>query len=267
VSEPISGVVEVITPSIGQLIVGLDGSEVVVAGESRSLATARTEVENGIEVRKPSVDVRFHKPGLVDRTLRIAVQPEAAYLFLMIGLALITFEFYAAGPGLAAAVGVVALLLAGYGLASLPVNWWALALSLVGIALYLFEFQRNALGVPSLIGTVLLVVGGLLLNRGAPQVVVAWWAVALTVAFTALFFGVALTTVARARFSTPTIGRDRLIGGRGSAETTLDPDGVVVIDGARWRARARRGAGLGPGDPIVVIAIDGVILEVESKVD
>ncbi len=265
VSEPIEGVVDVVSPSIGQLIVGLDGTEVLVGGAPVVLETAVVEIEDGQEVTKPAAEVRFLKPGIVDRTLRISLQPEAAFLLLMIGLALIVFEFYAAGPGVAAAVGVASILLSGYGLAALPVNWWAVALALVGIALFVFEAQRNALGLPGLAGSGLLVAGGLLLNRGAPQIDVTWWAVLLTVAATGLFFAVALTTVARARFSTQTIGRDRLIGTRGEVESALDPEGVVVIEGSRWRARARRGAGLRPGDPIEVIGIDGVVLEVEPS--
>jgi membrane-bound serine protease (ClpP class) len=265
VSEPIEDVVDVVSPSIGQLIVGLDGTEVAVGDTSVVLETASTELEDGLEVTRPAAEVRFIKPGIVDRTLRIALQPETAFLLLVMGLALVVFEFFAAGPGVAAAGGVASILLAGYGLATLPVNWWAVALALVGIALYVFEAQRNALGFPALVGTGLLVSGGLFLNAGGPQIEVTWWAVALTVAATALFFSVALTTVARARFSTHTIGRAGLIGTRGTAESALDPEGVVVIDGSRWRARARRGAGLGSGDVIEVIGIDGVVLEVEPS--
>lgn len=263
VSGPIDGVIDVVTPSIGQLVVGLDGLEVEVDGTRKTLATARVEIEDGLEVVKPAAEVRFRKPGLVDRILRFPLSPETAYLLLMIGLALIVFEFFAAGPGLAAAVGVLALLLSGSGYATLPVNWWAAALALAGVAGYVVDVQRHAVGLTSILGTGLLLVGGLLMTRGAPQVEVAWWAIVLIVAATALFFGVGMTTVARARFSTPTIGRTHLIGATGSALSALNPDGVVVIDEARWVARARRGAGIGPGDRIEVVAIDGLVLEVE----
>ena len=78
----------------------------------------------------------------------------------------------------------------------------------------------------------------------------------------ALFYGFALTTVVRSRFSTLTIGREYLVGKIGTAETDFDPEGVVVVDGARWRARSHRAAGLGPGDPIQVMEVSGILLEV-----
>jgi membrane-bound serine protease (ClpP class) len=265
VEIPIEGMVDVTAPSIGQFIVGLDGSTLEVRGEAVTLKTARVEIEDGIEVVRPGADVRFHKPGLVTRFLRITIRPEAAFLFLVLGLAFVVFEFYAAGPGVAAVVGAVALFLSGYGLATLPTWWPAAAATVAGIVLYTVDFQRNTLGLSSLAGTGLLLFGGLTLIDAAPQITISWWPVVLVVAGTALFFGFGLTTVARARFSTPTIGREHLLGRTGSAETSLDPEGIVVVDGARWRARTRRAAPIGPGEVVAVRGVDGVVLEVEPR--
>jgi membrane-bound serine protease (ClpP class) len=179
------------------------------------------------------------------------------------GLSLVAFEFYAAGPGLAAAVAVVCLLLGGYGLAVLPVRWWAVALVPVGLVLYTADFQRNDLGWKSVLGTAALTIGGLFFVDAAPQIVVSWWIVLLTVLGTALWFGFALTTVVRARFSTQTIGRDHLVGRTGRAESSIEPDGTVVVDGARWRARASRVSGIEEGDVVEVVAVDGVVLLVD----
>ena len=266
VEDPISGLVDIVSPSIGQFVVGLDGMQVEVRGVTVTLETARVDVaDDGSEVVTPSADVRFRKPGLIDRTLRLAIQPEAAFLFLVAGLALVAFEFYAAGPGIAAAVGVASLLIAGYGLAVLPVNWWAVAATVAGVGAYTVDFQRNDLGWRSLLGTALLAYGGLRLVEAAPQMGVLWWPVALVVLAAMLWFGVALTTVVRSRFSTVTIGREHLVGRTGRAESALDPEGVVVVDGARWRARARRAARIAAGDRVVVAGVDGVVLDVEPE--
>jgi membrane-bound serine protease (ClpP class) len=264
VDGPIPGLVDVVSPSIGQFVVGLDGTQLQVRGETATLATAQVTVaDDGTEVITPSVDVRFRKPGLVDRTLRLAIQPEAAFLFLVAGLALVVFEFYAAGPGIAAAVGVASLLIAGYGLAVLPVNWWAVAAAVAGIGLYTADFQRNDLGWRSLAGTAALVYGGLRIVEAGPQMTVVWWPVAVVVVAAMLWFGFALTTVVRSRFATVTIGREHLVGKAGRAETDLDPEGVVVVDGARWRARARRAAAISAGDDVVVTAVEGIVLDVD----
>ena len=254
--------ISVITPTIGQFIIGLDG-ETISGAEPVVLETARTiTVEGGIEVRVPSVEVRFLKPGLFTRFLRLASRPEATFFFLLIGLAAITFEFYAAGAGVAAAIGALSLFLAGYGFATLPMSWLGVALTLMGALAYTIELQRNQVGPVSLAGTVLLVFGGLRLTDTGPQYPPRWWAITLTVAGIALFYGFAVTTVVRARFSTRTIGREQLVGRTGIAETDFDPMGVVLVDGARWQARSHRAAGIGPGDPIEVFEVKGIMLEV-----
>jgi membrane-bound serine protease (ClpP class) len=263
VAAPDGALVDVVAPSIGQFVVGLNGREVVVGGVTVVLDTARTEVVDGVERLVPSTPVRFVSEGLIDRVLHVAIRPEAAFFFLLAGLALAVFEFYAAGPGLAAAVGAVSLLLAGYGLAVMPTWWPALPAVLAGVVLYVFDLQRNDLAWRSILGTALLLFAGFRLVDGAPQLVPVWWAVILIVIGTALFFGFALTTVVRARFSTDTIGRTHLIGRRGVAVGAISPDGEVEVDGVRWRARSTRRSGIGSGDAVVVARIDGVVLEVE----
>lgn len=261
--DPVPGVVDVVSPSIGQFVVGLHGMSVAAGGTTVVLDTAAEDVDDdGASVTVPSAEVRFSKPGVVTRTLRIAVHPEAAFFFLLAGLALVAFEFYSAGPGVAAVVGMALLLLSGYGMAVLPVRWWAVALALAGLLLYTVEFQRNDLGWKSLLGTGALIASGLWFIDGSGQLTPVWWGVLLAVATVAFFFGVALTTVVRARFSTVTIGREGFVGRTGTAVSAFDPDGVVDVDGARWRASSYRAAGIAPGDAVTVVAVEGITLEV-----
>lgn len=263
-SEGIPGLVDIIEPSLGQFIVALDGMTVLVGDEPVTLVTAQRGVEDGQETVSP-IPVTFIEPGVVDRTLRLAVSPDAAFFFLVLGLALAAFEFYAAGPGLAAAVAAVCLLLAGYGIAVLPVWWPAIAAVLVGVWLYVVEFQRNDLGWKSLLGTALLVGGGLRFVDASPQMAATWWVVAIVVAGTALFFAFALTTVVRARFSTQTIGREHLVGRIGTATGSIAPEGIVIVDGAEWRASSTRASGIEKGDRVRVTKVVGVVLEVERE--
>jgi membrane protein implicated in regulation of membrane protease activity len=77
------------------------------------------------------------------------------------------------------------------------------------------------------------------------------------------FFLLAMPTVGRARFSTPTMGRDYLIGRRGNARVDLTPDGVVDVDGAQWPATTHREAAIHAGEPVTVTGVVGWQLEVE----
>jgi membrane-bound serine protease (ClpP class) len=264
VTEPIEGIVDLVVPSIGQLVTGVDGMSLDVNGETTTLQTAVEEIdEDGVTVLRPVAETRFRSPGLLTTTLRLAVNPDVAFFFLVAGIAVAVFEFYAAGAGIMAAVAVLSLLIAGYGLVELPMRWWALGATLLGLGLYTADFQRNDLGWRSLAGTVLLVTGGWWFIDASPQISSSWWVVLLVVLFAALFFGIGMTAVVRARYSTTTIGREQLVGRRGTAEDDLRPEGVIVVDGARWQARAHRAAGIASGDEVEVVAVSGVTLEVD----
>jgi membrane-bound serine protease (ClpP class) len=54
-----------------------------------------------------------------------------------------------------------------------------------------------------------------------------------------------------------------MIGEVGETHTALTPDGVVVVRGAPWRARVRRGRKIEAGLPVKVVAVDRLVLEVE----
>jgi len=85
------------------------------------------------------------------------------------------------------------------------------------------------------------------------------------IGLTVLFFVWGMTAAVRARFSTPTVGREGMVGRLGTAEVPIDPDGIAMIDGARWRARTNRATPLAAGDPVRVVEIDGLVLEVEPE--
>jgi membrane-bound serine protease (ClpP class) len=78
-----------------------------------------------------------------------------------------------------------------------------------------------------------------------------------------LAFVVGMPSMVRSRFATPTIGREWMVGEVGEVVEAVDPDGVVSVGDARWRARTNRATPVPTGEPVRVVAIDGVTLEVE----
>jgi membrane-bound serine protease (ClpP class) len=72
-----------------------------------------------------------------------------------------------------------------------------------------------------------------------------------------------MPAMVRTRFSTPTIGREWMIGEEGEAVTNVSPDGVVRVRGGLWRARTNRATPIPLHGPVRVVEVDGLLLEVE----
>ncbi|HEX2039688.1 MAG TPA: NfeD family protein [Acidimicrobiales bacterium] len=244
-------------PTLGDFIVDLDGE--AVAG--RTLETSEVVREPGQDPRRrPTVDVRFSKLGLLPRLLHTAASPSVAYVLFVTGLALVVFELYTAGIGVAAVVGVLFLALAGFGLAELPTRLWAVGLLGLGVAGYAVDVQAGAPRAWTVIGTVSLAVGTIGLYDGVSS---SWVVRTLVVAGVALFMVAGMPSMVRARFATPTIGRESMVGEVGAALVDVAPEGTVEVRGAPWRARTNRATPITAGEPVRVVGIDGLLLEVE----
>jgi membrane-bound serine protease (ClpP class) len=250
---------------LGDLVVGLDNKTVQTAAGPRHLSTA-TVIGTGKDRRlQPNQDVRFSKLGLGDQLLHTLGGPWVAYMLFVAGLALLVFEFYTASIGIAGVVGALALVGGMTGFSHLPVEWWAIGLLMFGIFGFTVDVQAGTLGVWTAIGGVALVAGSLTLYGGSSRLDPTWWSIVIVCGLTAVFMVGGMTAMIRSRFATPTVGREGLVGEMGTAEVAVDPDGVVQLRGARWRARTNRATPIAVGDAVRVVSIDGLVLEVEPE--
>ncbi|MGZ4736280.1 MAG: NfeD family protein [Acidimicrobiia bacterium] len=252
-------------PTLGDFIVNLDKKTVHTASGPVKLSTAKVVGKGQDRRRQPNQVIRFRKLDLANQAVHTLISPSIAYLLLVVGLALIVFEFFTISVGLAGGAGAIALIGAFVGFSHLPVTWWALGLILVAMIGYAIDVQAGRPLAWTVIGTVLLVVGSLFLYGGSSRLDVPWWVLVLMIVSTVAFMVGAMPVAVRSRFSTPTIGREGFIGELGDAAVDVAPDGVVVVRGARWRARTNRATPIRSGDRIRVIEVDGLVLEVEPE--
>jgi membrane-bound serine protease (ClpP class) len=258
-----AGAINTVEPTVGELIVSLDGRAVPTASGPKLLSTATVVGEGLGRRRQPNQEVRFDRLDVANQLLHTLISPSIAYLLFVAGLALIVFEFYTCGIGLAGLAGAAALVGALVGFSHLPVAWWAAGLLMLAVFGFAVDVQAGGLGVWTFIGSGALVAGSLTLYGGDARLNPPWWVLAIVMVGTALFMLGAMTAVIRSRFSTPTIGREGIVGEEGRAEVDVAPDGVVLIQGARWRARTNRATPIDAGDPVRVVAVEGLVLEVE----
>ena len=249
-------------PTIANMVQAMDGYE----EDGVVIRTAEAVVTDDGNSRFDTVaPVRFSKLSLIDQLFHTVASPPVAYLLLLTGLALLIFEFFTAGVGLAGVVGATCTLLAFSGLSVLPTRSWAVVI--IGIAMLAFAIDVQV-GIPRFwtgVGMFLTVVGTWFLFRSIPGASMrpSWVALITGVGGIALTFVVGMPNMVRTRFATPTIGREWMIGELGTVIDDVNPDGVVQVGEGRWRARTNRATPVVTGDPVRVAAIDGITLEVE----
>jgi membrane-bound serine protease (ClpP class) len=245
------GLVEILAPTLADFIGQLDGRE----AKGRTISTAKSKAPF---VLRDDLDIRFRKTGLVDRTLHGLGSPSATYFFVVAGLLLLLFEFFSAGIGIAAATGAVCLALSAYGIGTLDTRPLGLGLLVLATLAFGIDIQAGSPRFWTGVGTVALAVGSLTLFDGRRP---GWLALGLVTVggLLAVLFGIPSTV--RTRFSTPTIGREDLVGAVGTATTAIDPEGTVEVRGAPWRARTFPKP-IAVGERVEVVSIEGLVLEV-----
>ena len=260
------GATDGVRPTLGELIVQLDGEKVETAAGEVTLDTAKVIGTGRDRRRQPNQVVRFARLDLGGQVLHRLISPSIAYFLFVAGLGLLVFEFFTASIGLAGLVGAICVIGGFVGFSYLPVHPWAVGLLFLAAFGFAVDAQAGSLGFWTIVAALALGTGSLFLYGGSSALGPPWW-VLLTVCLGMLLFMVGGTTaMIRARFSTPTVGREGMIGETGEAEVDVAPDGVVVIRGARWRARTNRATPILAGAAARVVAVEGLVLEVEPLV-
>jgi membrane-bound serine protease (ClpP class) len=238
------GLADNAAPTIGEFVLGLPGveSEVVDGG------------------RQPVTQARFAQLSLGGQLLHTVSSPPVAYLLFVIGLALILFEFFTAGVGVAGLVGAGCLILGCYGLAALPTNPLGVGLILFAMLGFAIDVQTGVPRVWSGIATVSFTLGSVLLYDGLS---LSWITLLVAIVGMAVAMIAGMPAMVRSRFSTPTIGREWMVGEVGTAVGRVAPDGIVTVRDAPWRARTNRATPIDAAQAVRVVSIDGLLLEVE----
>ena len=251
-------------PVLRNMLFALDGVE----ARGKTLDTVADVVDDSGQITREATTVRFFKLGFVPRLLHTVASPPSAYLLLTIGLALLVFEFFTAGIGVAGLVGAITLVLGALGASAVSASGLGLALLIAAMVAFAVDVQ---VGIPRLwtgVGMVLYIAASFTLFPEIDGLTMrpSWLTLLVGIVGIALTFVVGMPSMVRTRFATPTIGRSALVGKTGVAVGPINPTGIVLIEGAQWRARTNRSTPLSADAELRVVGIDGVTLEVEPLV-
>jgi membrane-bound serine protease (ClpP class) len=156
-------------------------------------------------------------------------------------------------------------LLAVYALAVLPTNWLALAVLVAGFGVFTLDTAVGGLGLGTATATALTAAGSWWLFSSPNSLLrVDGRLAAAGVAWSVLYFVVILTVVLRSQRQLPA-GTEALAGAGGVVRSMLNPGGIVVVEGAMWRAVLDGGGALPTGQRVKVDAVRDGILQVTAE--
>ncbi|MGH2535214.1 MAG: NfeD family protein [Thermomicrobiales bacterium] len=246
-------VVDVVAPSLPELLDEIDGMVVEVQGEQVALSTRTAEIER-------------RNMNALEGLLQLLAEPTIAYILLSLGMLGIFLELTNPGAIAPGVIGVLSLIVALFSLGTLPVNWTAVLLILFAFILFAIDLFVPSLGMLTIGGLVSFLLGSyLLIDADAPPGFevsrpVIWTVTACIVGFFLWLAG----SVLKARFRPPYTGQQALIGELGMVRRPLSPEGMVYVHGELWSAMldpAVRGE-LPAGTEVAVTAVERLRLRV-----
>jgi membrane-bound serine protease (ClpP class) len=201
------------------------------------------------------------------RILDYVSDPNIAYVLFTLGMLGMLFELYNPGTVLPGVLGSIFLILAFYGLHTLPLNYAGLLLIAVAIILFILEVKVTSYGVLTIGGVIAMLLGALMLIDIDPSIEADFLRIKLevilpAVAATALFFAFAVTKGILAQRQQPVTGLQGLVGESGVARTAIEPgrQGTVLVHGELWTAESSEP--VQSGERVRVLGGEGLRLRV-----
>lgn len=236
--------IDIVARDLNELLLLLDGRTV--------------HLENGQQVQLNTMgrDVTPIPPTIWEQFRLLLANPTVVFLLMVMGAVAIYAELANPGTTLFAGIGLVLVLGALVGLLSLPVRWISVLGLMLAFTLVALDLYVPSHGALTLVGILLLIISAMTLidTTQAPNTFVALWAIAMVVFITAVLAALSIWLILRTRNQPVSTGQEGLIGKLAEVRKRLEPDGMVFIEGALWRAISEDGD-VEPGEWVRVTAV------------
>ena len=195
----------------------------------------------------------------------LLLQPDVAYLFIVVGLILSVLALLTPGTGFIEIGAFFALAVAGYQIYSLEINPWAILVSLVGVALF-FVAVRSAKNRYSYLGaaSLALVIGSVFFFRGEETLSAVNPLLAVIVSLLSVgFLWLIATKTVDVHLKRPNHDLGVLLGSIGTAKTSVHDEGTVFVHMEDWSAQSDDE--IPAGSKVRIVGREGLILRVELE--
>jgi len=244
------GVVEIVAASMTDLMEQVDGRTIEVGGAERVLETEDIQLET-------------FEPSTLTRILGQLANPNVAFIFMLIGIYGLIFEFAnpgTIGPGV---IGVISLVIGLYSLNQLPLDYAGLALVLLGLAFMVAEAFTPSFGILGIGGLAAFIIGSMfLIDTDVPEYQLSTGVIVGTAAASGLLLVVVQGYAWRSQTRAVSAGPNPQVGETATVLDWSNGQGYVRSHSDRWHARGD--IEVKPGDQVRIKRIDGLTLIVES---
>jgi membrane-bound serine protease (ClpP class) len=243
-------VIDFVSPDVDKLLAAIDKKEVNLAGVKKKIST-KNAVINSKEM------------GTRQGILATISDPNISYILLLIGLAGLYFELSTPGAILPGVIGGISLLLAFFGLSTLPVNYTGILLIIFGVILFIAEIKVMSHGMLTVGGVVSLIFGSLLLfDTPEPALRVSLQVLIPAVVLVSGFFIVVIWMAIKAQMRKHYSGAESMVEGQGEATTDITSEGKVFFQGEYWSAQSS--VPIPKGAKVQIVKVEGLKLTVEE---
>jgi membrane-bound serine protease (ClpP class) len=222
-------------------------------------------VVDGKTLKTANGEVTEIKMSASERVFHTLWHPEVMFVLMLIAIYGIIGEMTTPGAILPGVVGAIALILALYMAAILPVN--ATGLVLIGLALMLFIFDVYAPthGVLTVGGVISFLIGSLMLfSRTDPLFRLSLGYIIPATLVTAAFFVFVIGKGLRAQLLPVRAGAETMVGKTVTTLTPIDSrGGRIFIEGEYWNAVSD--TPIDKGEVAEIAAVQGLTLKVKTK--
>jgi len=241
-------VVDLIAADLPELLKQLNGRVV----DGKTLKTTNAEVS---EIKMSASEHVFQKLW----------RPEVMFVLMLIAIYGIIGELTTPGAILPGVVGAIALVLALYLAAILPVNVTGLVLIALALMLFIFDVYAPTHGVLTVGGIISFLIGSLMLfNRADPLFRLSLSYIIPATLVTAAFFVFIIGKGLGAQRLPVRAGAETLLGKTVTALTLIDSrGGWIFVEGEHWNAISD--TPIEKGQVAEIAAVQGLTLKVKTK--
>ena len=196
--------------------------------------------------------------------MELLLDPNVAYFLLLAALVFVLIAIITPGTGVPELIALFALVLAGYAVYNLSLNWWALGLLFLSLVPFFFAIRGPRREIWLAVSILGLAVGSVFFFPAkAGWISVNPILAIVSSALLAVFVWIAASKILQISRVKPAHELSALIGQRGESKTAVKDEGSVQVASELWSARSEK---LIPaGRMIRVLARDGFVLVVEES--